>query len=72
MVNYVTVSIMGLTLQASCEYNLVSSLKGKHMVGASHYCPKTTQSERGAPIIVVSELLKTNICNMWGLTDLIN
>lgn len=42
------------------------------MVGASHYCPKTTQSERGAPIIVVSELLKTNICNMWGLTDLIN
>lgn len=27
--DYVTVSIMGLTLQASCEYNLVSSLKGQ-------------------------------------------
>lgn len=71
--DYVTVSIMGLTLQASCEYNLVSSLKGQtYGWGASQYCPKTTQSERGALVIMVSELLKTNICNMWGLTDLIN
>lgn len=72
--DYVTVSIMGLTLQASCEYNLVSSLKGQTYgwgpVIIVH--AKTTQSERGAPVIMVSELLKTNICNMWGLTDLIN
>lgn len=72
--DYVTVSIMGLTLQASCEYNLASSLKGQTYgwgpVIIVH--AKTTQSERGAPVIMVSELLITNICNMWGLTDLIN
>lgn len=40
MENYVTVSIMGLTLQASCEYNLVSSLKGQTYGGGQSLLSK--------------------------------
>lgn len=42
------------------------------MVGGQSLLSKDNSIREGSSVIMVSELLKTNICNMWGLTDLIN
>lgn len=55
MVNYVTVSIIGLTLQASCEYNLVSSLKGQTYGGSQSLLSKHNSIWEGS----------SNHCGKW-------